>query len=69
MCNMNGLQFELCICSLSSLVTDSLWQALTCRLPVDEDELPEMLREAIQKARHRAAQDASSDSDESGEFF
>ena len=36
------------------------------RMAVDEDELPEMLREAIQKARHRASQDASSDSEDTG---
>ena len=39
---------------------------MCCRLAVDEDELPEMLREAIQKARHRASLDASSDSEDTG---
>ena len=34
---------------------------------MDEEDLPEMLREAIQKARSRAQQDTFSDSDEEEE--
>ena len=36
-------------------------------MPVDEEELPELLREAIQQARNRANQEPSSDSDNSGQ--